>query len=121
MLTLKKPKHLSAYPTSIRHNYPVVGFYEETLTLTAEMEEGNISFSIRIIQSESGGGAVEICNEMPIKPKEGQIYVLLDDPGVAREVSHQIGCIKRLSKSAEKSIIEWVLKRAKEYANCRIL
>lgn len=121
MPTLKKPKHLSATPISIRHGYPIPGFYEEELKLTAEMEERNIDFFIKIIQSELGGKTVEICDTTPSEPLDGHIYILLDRESISRGVSRQIGGIKRLSKSAESSIMEWAQRRAIEYANFRNL
>ena len=121
MLTLKKPKHLSAAPVSIRHSHPGVGFYEESLTLTAEMENGNINFSISVILPENDGKNADICYGYPTAPRGGHIYLVLDEAGVTKEIASQLEGIKRLSKAAEKAILEWAWRRAKEYANSRIM
>ena len=122
MLTLKKPRHLTAIPINIRHNYPTQGFSLEALRLSAEYEDGNIEFTVAQIMPEEGDiKNISICCEMPESPSCNQVYFIIDRESLLNEVIKQIQTRKRRSASGDKSILDWVERRVKEYANSRFL
>ena len=94
---LTKPIHLTAIPTNRQYN-PEDGSYTETVKLVAEMNFGEVSFSItRVVSSENHSSVLPLSRSEIIA------------------IARQIPTIKRLSAVGKQTIIAWVAERVDEY------
>ena len=94
---LTKPIHLTAIPTNRQYN-PEDGSYTEAVRLVAEMDFGEVSFSItRVVSPENHPSVLPLSHSEIIA------------------IARQIPTIKRLSVVGKQAIIAWVAKRVVEY------
>lgn len=113
---LKKPIHLSVLPRLRKSCCPIDGFYYEKLTVSAQMDFGEISFDIGVIAPE-GGKACDLAiiqsTESP-DLRKATIYIIIDYDAALSHIRRQLPQVKRLSNAGQNLIKLWIDERIEE-------